>query len=108
MITASEVRKIMKNDMVKTYPKDLCEYYMVEIEKEIMSAAKPADKNTEPKSNCSFWFDINLIKDPKIKEKYMYCMNNDLFDSVVELIMDKLSVSGFICSKMFKGISISW
>jgi len=104
MITASEARKNMMTNVSKTYKKEMFDYFIDLIEKEI----KKVSSAENPKSNCSFWFEQDLITNKEIKEKFKYCIENELLDEIIDSIMEELSKSGFIVVKLFNGISITW
>ena len=104
MITASEARKNMMTNVSKTYKKEMFDYFIDLIDKEI----KKVSSAENPKSNCSFWFEQDLIKDKEIKEKFKYCIENELLDDIIDSIIEELTKSEFIVQKLFNGISIAW
>jgi len=104
MITADEARKNMITNISKTYKKEMFDYFINLIEKEI----KEVSSAENPKSNCSFWFEQDLIKDKEIKEKFKYCIENELLDEIIDSIIEELTKAGFVVQKLFNGISIVW
>jgi hypothetical protein len=49
-----------------------------------------------------------LIKDKEIKEKFKYCIENELLDEIIDSIIEELTKAGFVVQKLFNGISIVW